>query len=174
MVERNQIKEEDWEATIGETKVPEGLTEMQAQACREFIKDLNQKQALIRAGYKENFAAKKSAEVFKKAEVQQYIKALQKTLARRTGISPEEVVRRIMRIATHAEQEGEWNAALRGMELLGRHLAMFTDKQQVEHSQNPWATGDKPEDIERDIENLKRVAAPKLKVVNGGKDPQEK
>jgi phage terminase small subunit len=61
--------------------------------------------------------------------------AVQKALderAKRTGLTADHVLEGIARIAQAAEADADWNAALRGHELLGKHLKLFTDK--VEHS----------------------------------------
>jgi len=53
---------------------------------------------------------------------------------------------------------------------VGKNLAMWSERQIIEGelaAKNPFATGDSPEDIRRDVERLMQVAAPKLKVVGG-------
>ena len=75
-----------------------------------------------------------------------------------------------MRIADRTEQEGDFNAAIRSLELLGKHKALWTDKTVNETTiMNAFASGNSDEDIERDIERLTRIATPKLKVVSGDK-----
>jgi hypothetical protein len=45
---------------------------------------------------------------------------------------------------------------------------MWTDKNVTEMNvQNAFSTGNSEEDIERDVERLKKIAAPKLKIVGG-------
>ena len=73
-------------------------------------------------------------------------------------------MRRLVRIAERTEQEGDYNAAIRSLELLGKHQALWTDRN-ITEIQNAFATGNSDEDIERDIERLQKIAAPKLKIV---------
>lgn len=147
-----------------------GLTERQKLFCLEFLKDLNATQAMIRAGYSENSADKKQSELTSNEKIQKYINWLRQKRQDKTGVTVDEIVRRLVRIADKAERDDEYTAALRALELLGRHQAMFTDKQVIQNADNPWATGDDEQSIADDIKRLRRAAAPKLKVVDGGKD----
>jgi len=117
------------------------LTEKQKLGCYEFIKDLNGTQSLH----------------------------LQKKRSKKTGITPEEIVRRLLRISERAERDDELPSAIRALELLGKHQAMFTDKQIITEEKNPWSTGDDQDSINKDVDRLRKIAAPKLKVVNGGR-----
>ena len=75
-----------------------------------------------------------------------------------------------MRIADRTEQEGDFNAAIRSLELLGKHKALWTEKTINETTiMNAFASGNSEEDIERDVERLKKIATPKLKIVSGEK-----
>ena len=83
---------------------------------------------------------------------------------KRTKIESDDILRRLVRIAERTEQEGDYNAAIRSLELLGKHQALWTDRN-ITEIQNAFATGNSDEDIERDIERLQKIAAPKLKIV---------
>jgi hypothetical protein len=75
-----------------------------------------------------------------------------------------------VRIADQTEQTGDYNAAIRSLELLGKHKALWTDKTINETTLvNAFASGNSDEDIQRDVERLKRIATPKLKVIAGDK-----
>lgn len=149
------------------------LTAREKLACEEFLKDLNGKQAMIRAGYSPLYADKRGYMFFGKDKIHRYLDWLRKKRNKSTGITPDEVVRRLMRIAEQAERDDEFGSALRALELLGKHMAMFTDKQIVKTEENPWATGDNPDAVKDDTERLMRVAAPKLKAIAGGKEKEE-
>ena len=96
------------------------------------------------------------------------ISELKAEQTKRTKIEADDVLRRLVRIAEKTEQEGDYNAAIRSLELLGKHQAMWTDKNVTEMNvQNAFSTGNSEEDIERDVERLKKIAAPKLKIVGG-------
>jgi hypothetical protein len=87
---------------------------------------------------------------------------------KRTKIEADDILRRLVRIAEKTEQEGDYNAAIRSLELLGKHQAMWTDKNITEMEvTNAFATGNSEADIARDVERLKRIASPKLKAAKG-------
>ncbi|MFN8994448.1 MAG: hypothetical protein ACK5X3_12425, partial [Pseudomonadota bacterium] len=52
--------------------------------------------------------------------------------AAKVELTAEEVLADIKRIAKKAEDSADWGAALKGRELLGKHLRLFTEK--VEHT----------------------------------------
>lgn len=143
------------------------LTALQKRACEEFIKDLRPMKAMVRAGYAESSANKNSGSFFESEDIQKYVRYLQNKTANKVGISAEEIVRRLIRISEKAERDDELPSAIRSLELLGKHLAMFTDKQIITDEKNPWATGDDQTAIEKDIKRLKKIAAPKLITVDG-------
>ena len=150
--------------------MPKGdtLTPQQEQFCQEFIKDLNALRAAIRAGYGEQHAKKNAWQIVRNPTVSARIAELKAEQTKRTKIEADDILRRLVRIAEKTEQEGDYNAAIRSLELLGKHQAMWTEKNITEMNvQNAFATGNSEEDIQRDVERLKKIAAPKLKLVEG-------
>ena len=123
---------------------PKKLTDKQERFCREYIIDLNATQAAIRAKYSENTADVIGYENLGKPYMQARIAELQQAAAEKVAISAENVLKSIMDIRdsataklamtskTTGEKIGEtmvdYNAGLRANELLGKHLALFTDK----------------------------------------------
>lgn len=108
------------------------LTAKEATFTREYLVDLNAARAARAAGYSEKTCRVAGYDLLRKPNVQ---KALQKAMderAMRTQITADTVLHNIERIAKSAEAKEDWNAALRGQELLGKHLKLFTDK--LEHS----------------------------------------
>ena len=140
------------------------LTERQEVFCNEFIKDLNAVQAAIRAGYSTQHAKKKAYTLLRQARISERIAELKGESIKRTKIEADDILRRLVRIAERTEQEGDYNAAIRSLELLGKHQALWTDRN-ITEIQNAFATGNSDEDIARDIERLQKIAAPKLKIV---------
>ena len=140
------------------------LTERQEVFCNEFIKDLNAVQAAIRAGYSTQHAKKNAYTLFRQPRISERISELKGESIKRTKIESDDILRRLVRIAERTEQEGDYNAAIRSLELLGKHQALWTDRN-ITEIQNAFATGNSDEDIERDIERLQKIAAPKLKIV---------
>jgi len=140
------------------------LTERQEVFCNEFIKDLNAVQAAIRAGYSTQHAKKNAYTLLRQPRISERISELKGESIKRTKIESDDILRRLVRIAERTEQEGDYNAAIRSLELLGKHQALWTDRN-ITEIQNAFATGNSDEDIERDIERLQKIAAPKLKIV---------
>jgi phage terminase small subunit len=142
------------------------LTAQQEQFCLEFIKDLNAVRAAIRAGYGEQHAKKNAWTIIRNPAVAERISELKADQTKRTKIEADDILRRLVRIAEKTEQEGDYQAAIRSLELLGKHQAMWTDKNLTEMEvKNAFATGNSEEDIIRDVERLKKIAAPHLKLV---------
>lgn len=144
------------------------LTPQQEQFCQEFIKDLAAVPAAIRAGYGEQHAKKNAWTMIRNPLVAKRISELKAEQTKRTKIEADDILRRLVRIAEKTEQEGDYNAAIRSLELLGKHQAMWTEKNITEMTvENAFSSGNSDEDIERDVERLKKIAAPKLKLVEG-------
>ena len=142
------------------------LTAQQEQFCLEFIKDLNAVRAAIRAGYGEQHAKKNAWTIIRNPAVASRISDLKADQTKRTKIEADDILRRLVRIAEKTEQEGDYQAAIRSLELLGKHQAMWTDKNLTEMEvKNAFATGNSEEDIARDVDRLKKIATPHLKLV---------
>jgi phage terminase small subunit len=95
---------------------------------QEYLVDLNATQAAIRTGYSPKTAEVQGCRLLSKAKIAD---AVQKGIDKRSakiGITAEKVLENIERIAQKAEEADEYSAALKGHELLGRHLKLFTDK----------------------------------------------
>lgn len=126
------------------------LTNKQMMFCKEYLIDLNATQAAIRAGYSEKTANRIGHENLTKLDIQEYINELMQERSQKAEITAETVLNNIVDIIDRCMQktpvmekiDGEWvetgewkfdaNNALKGNELLGKHLKLFTDK--VEHS----------------------------------------
>ena len=142
------------------------LTGKQELFCQEFIKDLNAVQAAVRAGYLPQHAKKNAYTFLRHEGIASRISDLKADSIKRTNIEADDILRRLIRIADRTEQEGDYNAAIRSLELLGKHQALWTDKNITEIT-NAFATGNSDADIQRDVERLQKIAAPKLKIVKG-------
>lgn len=135
------------------------LTPKQARFVDEYLKDLNATQAAIRAGYSEKTARQAGAENLSKPVIQQAIQSHMDERAHRTKIDADFVLQGIAKNIRRCEQgevvrdkagdlvmieteDGEMapmyrydaTNALKGYEMLGRHLKLFTDKVDVETS----------------------------------------
>jgi phage terminase small subunit len=128
------------------------LTAKQTAFCQEYLVDFNATQAAIRAGYSERTANEQGARLLAKASAQLEIRRLVAARAQRVELDADFVVRMLVDNVKRSMQavpvvdgdgnpigEYRYNGAVanKALELLGRHLGMFTDKQEIEHSVRP-------------------------------------
>ena len=131
------------------------LTDKQKEFVRQFLVDLNATQAAVRAGYSVKTAYRQGADLLQKTSIREAIEKAQAKRARRVEVTQDyvlsnlvEVVERTMQRAPVTDRKGEqvtdeegravWTFdaknANRALELLGKHLGIFTDKIRAEVS----------------------------------------
>lgn len=131
------------------------LTDKQKEFVRQYLVDLNATQAAIRAGYSVKTAYRQGADLLQKTSIREAIEKAQAKRARRVEVTQDyvlsnlvEVVERTMQRAPVTDRKGEqvtdeegravWTfdakGANRALELLGKHLGIFTDKVKAEVS----------------------------------------
>ena len=128
------------------------LTPKQQRFVEEYLIDLNATQAAIRAGYSPRTANEQGAQNLAKLSISEAIAEAQAKREERTQITQDYVLTNIQKVIERCMQvqqvdncltqteDGELaqafmfkeQGALKGLELLGKHLGMFKDK--VEHS----------------------------------------
>lgn len=126
----------------------EKLSHKEERFCLEYLIDYNQTKAAIRAGYAEKNAAKQGCLLMKKPAVLARIRQLQKEQAERLMLSSDLVVIKLLELvdicmaavpvmkwdydAHEMVETGEYQidskGATKALELLGRHLGMFDNK----------------------------------------------
>jgi phage terminase small subunit len=104
------------------------LTEKQRRFAEEYVVDHNATQAAIRAGYAENNAKVQASRLLTKVNLREYVDALEAETTERVQLNAEFVLNGLMEIATG---EGRDSARVRAYELLGKHLALWTDRLEV-------------------------------------------
>ena len=124
------------------------LTPKQALFVKEYLVDLNATQAAIRAGYSTKTAGSQAHDLLKKPEIQELVSSCATARAKSVDITAEYVlstIKNTIERCAQAEQvvdkdgvpSGEYKfdsaAVLKGSELLGKYLKLFTDKQQIDH-----------------------------------------
>ncbi len=107
------------------------LTAKQEMFCKEYLIDLNATQAAIRAGYSEHTAKDIGCENLAKPNLAKRIQELMSERSNKAQISAETVLNGILDVIDR-NKEIDDKTVLKGYELLGKHLKLFTDK--VEHS----------------------------------------
>ena len=110
------------------------LTPKQEQFCREYLIDLNATQAAIRAGYSEKTANAQAGRLLVNVSVAERIAELKQERVEKVARTAQDVLNDIISVTAQARDEGDLKTALKGLELQGKHLGMFTDKLQTEHS----------------------------------------
>ena len=108
------------------------LTEKQKMFCKEYLVDLNATQACIRAGYSKKTARSLGCENLTKPYIHDEIQRLKAIREKKVGLTAEKVLKDIERVREKAEGSEQYTVSLKASELQGKHLAMFTEKHQVD------------------------------------------
>ncbi len=104
------------------------LTPKQQRFVQEYLVDLNATQSAVRAGYSPKTAEQQGSRLLGNAKVAAAVAAGRKRLAAKLDLTAEKVLADIERIANKAERAKRYGDALKGKELLGKHLKLFTEK----------------------------------------------
>lgn len=128
------------------------LTAKQTQFCNEYIIDFNGAQAAIRAGCSEKTAKEQASRLLTNANVSGFIQGLANKRIERTQITADYVLQSIRDTVEEAREDGDRSNTLRGCELLGKHLNLFTDK--VQHSGGIDLSGKSDAELIEMIERL--------------------
>ncbi len=103
------------------------LTAKQKRFCEEYLVDLNATQAALRAGYSAKTSYSIGEENLRKPEIREYLRALMERRSEETGITADDVIRELNTVAM-TETEIRGSDKMKALELLGRHLGMFSEK----------------------------------------------
>jgi len=108
------------------------LNRKQARFVAEYLKDLNASAACLRAGYQTKNPNVVGPRLLAQVGVREAVDAALAKRNEKAELTAELVIDNIRRIQAKAEASEDFNAALKGNELLGKHLKLWTDK--LEHS----------------------------------------
>ena len=104
------------------------LTAQQQRFIDEYCVDRNGKQAAIRSGYSKNTAEQQASRLLSNVKVQEEIEAKLNRLSVKTEITAEWVLKELQNTYNMAKQLGDLAPANKSLELIGKHIGMFTDK----------------------------------------------
>lgn len=107
------------------------LTEKQKRFCEEYLIDLNATQAALRAGYSKKTSDRIASENLRKLEVQEYLKKLMAERSERTEITADNVLKELEKVA-FADVEISGREKIKALELIGKHLGLFTDQNKLQ------------------------------------------
>lgn len=110
------------------------LTPKQKNFADEYCAEQNATKAAIRAGYSEKTARSIGQRLLTKVDIKKYIDEKLERLSRKTDITAEWVINELKKNHQLAQQNNEINASNKALELLGKHLQLFTDKMQLQGS----------------------------------------
>lgn len=110
------------------------LNQKQERFVAEYLIDMNATQSAIRAGYSKKTADVQGARLLTNAKVQEALQEAIKKRSERTEITQDQVLHELAKIglkdaADYTDAELKYGNKIKALELLGKHLGMFTDKQ---------------------------------------------
>jgi len=129
-----------------ETDIGRGLTPKQTMFVREYIKDLNGSQSAIRAGFSEKSSRVTAAKLLTKTNIKAAVQAAMDRRSARLELDANWVLENLRNIHDRCKEPrpildrqgnptGRFRfdsaGALRALELIGKHLRMFTDRIEV-------------------------------------------
>ncbi len=107
------------------------MNDKQRAFVQEYLTDLNATQAAIRAGYSAKTAGAMAHKLLKNADIQEAITLGQAERAKRTEITMDQVLEGFASIAFSGDEDTRDADRLKALELIGKHLGMFTDRHLV-------------------------------------------
>jgi len=134
------------------------LTPKQNKFCLELLKDFNASQAALRAGYSKKNYGHIGWELLQKTTIQQRLQELTAKQAEKAELSVEWIIKELKQMYERCQSSLRTPGAIAGatkqLELLGKHLAMFSDKLIVKHDLS---------DLLEEIEDESERGLPKVK-----------
>jgi len=96
----------------------------------EYMVDLNATQAVLRAGYKTKIPTKLGIELMNHPLVKQAVQERMAAKREDNELTAQYVLAKLQQIVENTESDNP-QAALRGLELLGKHLGLYRDRQEI-------------------------------------------
>ena len=106
------------------------LTSKMENFVNEYFVDFNGAQAVLRAGYKTSKPNRMAVKLLNHPLIAEAIAERKKERAEKTELTAEYVITKLVSIAERQEEINA-QAALRALELLGKHLGLYRDRQEI-------------------------------------------
>lgn len=106
------------------------LTAKQRRFAEAYVKHYDKFQALEDAGYKTKNKKEMARALLAHPLVKAFVEKAQVAKEKRNELSQDYVIQKLISIVEDTEQ-GNPQAALRGLELLGKHLGLYRDRQEI-------------------------------------------
>lgn len=107
------------------------LTPKQSAFVREYLIDMNAKQAAIRAGYSKKTAEWQGPQLLGKTHVSEIIKTEMNKRAERLEVDADAVIKRLLEEADGNGPDTSSSARIKATELIGKYLGMFSEKMEL-------------------------------------------
>jgi phage terminase small subunit len=107
------------------------LTPQQRMFIAEYLVDLNATKAAERAGYSAKTAKSQGSRLLTNVDIAAEIEKAVSKREKRTALSADFVLDGIRETTIEARAAAEFAPALKGYELLGKHLKLFTEKREI-------------------------------------------
>jgi len=95
---------------------------------REYLRDLNQRQAAMRAGFSTKNAGNAAQRLLRDAYVKDIIERAQAEYVVKYDITHEHLIRKLIDMGDEARAAKQYTAAIKATELVGRHVGMWPAK----------------------------------------------
>lgn len=106
------------------------LSTKQSNFVKEYMVDFNASQAVLRAGYLTNNPNRLGVEMMRHPLILRELKVLMDKRDEKIDVTKEYVIQKLMKIVQSTEEDNP-SAALRGLELLGKHLGLYRDRTEI-------------------------------------------
>ena len=116
---------------MAETDNDRPLTPRQQRFCELFIQCDSATEACLKAGYSEKGADRQASRLLRNVGVMAEITRRREAASKRAEIDEDAVIKMLLEDREAARKAKQYGPAVRAVELLGRKLAMFSDKHLV-------------------------------------------
>ena len=110
------------------------LTYQQQMFIDAYVAGHNATKAAIIAGYSEGSARQQASRILARDYIKDEVNRRRQEAVTKLNLSPEFVLERLQTEANGLGPDTSAGARIKAVELLGKHMGMFVDKREVEHS----------------------------------------